>query len=201
MDDKVRQAWEDFLNPDLVRHRLISAALYIAAFESLKDSIVVRIRDFFTHGFDENGDIISPRYKSDVLNNNQNRVLASLFWLKERGAIDETDVAAFERGKSCRNHLAHELYRVLGEHGLPPDFENRFRDMVTLLRKIELWWIVNVEIPINPDLDVNDIDVDGIIPGPVMSLQLLHDIALGSDKQCRFYYDEFLKQSKREDGK
>jgi hypothetical protein len=47
MDPKVRQAWEDFLNPEVTRNRLLAASVYIAAFEALKDSIVGRIRDFF----------------------------------------------------------------------------------------------------------------------------------------------------------
>jgi len=47
MDPKVRQAWEDFLNPEVTRSRPIAASVYIAAFEALKDCIVNRIRDFF----------------------------------------------------------------------------------------------------------------------------------------------------------
>lgn len=29
----------------------------------------------------------------------------------------------------------------------------RFQDTVTLLRKIEVWWVVNLEIATNPDFD------------------------------------------------
>jgi hypothetical protein len=51
--------------------------------------------------------------------------------------------------------------------GLPTDFAERFGDMTTLLDKIERWWIVNVEIPTNPDFDGKheEIDESGIIPG------------------------------------
>jgi len=40
---KVQQTWEDFLNPDVVRPVLISASIYIAGFEALKETIIGRI--------------------------------------------------------------------------------------------------------------------------------------------------------------
>ena len=67
MDAKVQSSWEDFLNPEVIRPVLISASIYIAGFEALKDAIVGRIRDFFWYGFDESGDKIDPRYQSSLL--------------------------------------------------------------------------------------------------------------------------------------
>jgi hypothetical protein len=193
MDPKIQQAWENFLNPEVMRSRLLAASVYIAAFEALKDSIVGRIRDFFLTGFDESGDRVDPEYQSDVLARNRSPVYASLDWLKERNAIDDADVRAFDRVKVCRNTLAHQLFSALGSKGLPPDFEQCFLDMVALLRKIEVWWITNVEIPTSPDYDGSDIDEGGIVPGPIISIQLLDDIALGDEKRSRFYYDEFRR--------
>lgn len=147
MDPNIRQVWENFLNPEVMRSRLLAASVYIATFEALKDSIVGRIRDFFGSGFDESGDRVDPEYQLDVLARNRSPVYASLDWLKERNAIDDTDVHAFDRVKVCRNTLAHQLFSMLASKGLPPDFEQCFLDMVALLRKIEVWWITNVEIP------------------------------------------------------
>lgn len=196
MDPKVKQSWEEFLNPDVTRPRLIAASLYIAAFEALKDSIVGRIRDFFWVGFDEEGDKTDPKYESDVLARNRSAVYASLDWLKEREAIDADDLPTFERVKRCRNKLAHELLSVVGSSGLPTDFDQCFTDMVALLRKVEVWWIVNVEVPTNPDFDgTEEIDEDGIVPGPIMSMQVLMDIALGDEERSRFYYEEFRKRA------
>lgn len=196
MDPKVKQSWEEFLNPEVTRPRLIAASLYIAGFEALKDSIVGRIRSFHWAGFDESGDKIDPKYDSDVLARNKSPAYASLDWLKEHGAIDDADVQTFAHVKRCRNKLAHELLSMIGSEGLPADFDQCFADMVALLRKIEVWWIVNVEIPTNPDFDGSEeIDEDGIVPGPIMSMQLLMEIALGDEERSRFHYEEFRKQS------
>jgi len=196
MDPKVKQSWEEFLNPEVTKPRIIAASIYIAAFEPLRDSIVEHLRMFFWTGFDETGDKIDPKYKTDVFARNKSAVYASLDWLKESGATDDDDIATFERVKRCRNTLAHELLSVLSSKGMPADYEQCFADMVGLLRKIEVWWIVNVKIPTNPDFDGSEeIDEDGIMPGPIMTMRLLMDIALGDEKEARFYYDEFRKRA------
>jgi len=47
MDPNVKHSWEEFLNPEVMRSRLITASIYIAGFEAFKDAVVGRIRDFF----------------------------------------------------------------------------------------------------------------------------------------------------------
>ena len=195
IDPKVRKSWEGFLNPDITRPRILKAAVYIAGFEALKDSIVSGIRDFFWEGFDESGDIVDPKYQSNILTRNRSPVYARLDWLKEMKAIDDGDVSAFNRVKVCRNTLAHKLFTAVAEDGLPGDFEQCFTDMVALLRKIEVWWIVQVDMTTDPDYDGSDIDENKIVPGPVMGMQLLVDIALGDDHQSKFYYDEYRKRT------
>jgi len=195
MDHNVRRSWEEFLNPEVTRPRLIAASIYIAEFEVLKEAIVDRTRDFFWMDFDESGDKIDPRYKSDVLDRKKSPVYASLSWLREMNVINDSDIRVFDRVKACRNTLAHNLFSTLAAEGLPPDFEQRFTEMVELLRKIEVWWIVNFEIPTNPNYDGCDIDEEEIVPGWLASIQLLRDIAFGDEERSRFYYNEFRKHS------
>ena len=66
--------------------------------------------------------------------------------------------------------------------------------MVDLLHKIEKWWIINVEIPTNPDFDGEDIDEDAVVAGRVITLRLLVGIALGAEEESKFYYSEFKKR-------
>ena len=69
MDEKICNSWESLLNPDVLRSNLIMAALYIAAFEVLKSTIVKRIRDFYVTGFDKSvkkdgGRLVDPSSSS-----------------------------------------------------------------------------------------------------------------------------------------
>ncbi len=199
MDEKVKNSWESFLNPDVLRPNLIIAALYIAAFELLKSEIVERIKGFYVTGFDNNvekddGWIVDSEYQTQVLSRNRSKVYASLDWLKESQAIDDRDITVFERAKKCRNDVAHRINQMLSK-GLPTDLPGCFADIAALVDKIGRWWIVNVEIPTNPDFDGEEIDEAGIVPGSTMGLRLLIDIALGSEKESRFYINEFLKRT------
>lgn len=194
MSSKTQTPWETFLNPATLRPTLIAASVYIAVFELLKNAIVDRIKEFYTSGFDQNGWRIDPEYESKVLSKNRSPIYASLEWLKEAQAVDDGDVAAFERVKKLRNELAHGLTGALFQ-GLPDDFAERLSEMVSLLDKIERWWIVNVEIPINPDLKDEEIDETQVIPGPIMGLRLLLDIARGSEEESKKHLEEFIKRT------
>jgi hypothetical protein len=65
-------------------------------------------------------------------------------------AVDEGDIGTFQRIRNLRNTLAHELFSSIASGSLPAEFDERFTEMIELLRKIEVWWITNVEIPTNP---------------------------------------------------
>lgn len=194
MNEDTQQSWEKYLNPEVLRANLIEASIYITAFEMLKETIVERIRDFYFIGFDDTGIKTDPKYYSEVLSENKSPIYASLHWLKQSNAIGDDDILAFERVKQCRNTIVHELNHMLAA-GLPPDLSERFSEIVSLLNKIEKWWIVNVEIPTNPDLAEKEIIEEEIVPGPILGLRMLLDIALGSEEDARFYFNEFRKHT------
>ena len=185
MSDHVRR-WEELLNPEITRERLISASLYISAFEILKQSICDRIRDFYCFGVGVSGDLVDPKYQSEVLSRNRSRLYASLSWLQENDVINANDMESFERVKATRNALAHNLQGlVLGE--LAPNHIQVFPELIRLLRKIETWWLLNVEIPTNPDYDGQEILEDQVMPGPVIMLQLMLDVASGNAEFLAHY--------------
>ena len=196
MSDKSDKAWDDFLNPDVIRPKLIVASLYIAAYEMLSNLIVDRIKSFYTTGFDASGPRIDPKYYVEVRSKNSSPVYASLQWLKESSAIDDSDIAVFGNVKRARNELAHEIMNLLAKE-LPSDLHTRFAEMVSLIEKVEKWWIINVEIPATPDFDGHDIDEKDIICGPVIAIKLLIDVALGSDEDARSHLSEFRKLKPR----
>lgn len=171
--------WERFLDPDVVRPSLFLATMFITTFEILKDSIVDNIRSFYTTGFDEHGPTVESGYQSEVLSKNKSPLYASLQWLCEHGAIDDEDLVTFEKLKNTRNLLAHQLFSVVTGQ-VESAHEVEFDALVALLRKISVWWVVNVEIPTNSDFDAQEIDEEGIVPGAILSLQMLIQVASGN---------------------
>lgn len=171
--------WERFLDPELVRPSLFLATMFITTFEILKDSVADRVRDFYADGWSENGPTVGAGYQQEVLSRNRSALYASLHWLHEHGAIDAADLETFETLKKTRNLLAHQLFAVVTGQA-ESDHSAQFPVLVALLRKVEVWWVVNVEIPINPDFADQEIDEAGIVPAAVLSLQMLIEVASGN---------------------
>ena len=177
--------WEEFLNPSVLRPRLINAAVYISSFELLKERLVNRIREFM-YIADEG----KERYEKEVLSRNRSPVYASLDWLQEMEAITEDDLSTFNEVKKCRNELAHELLDLISGDGLPDEMPVRYADLIALLNKIEMWWIREFEMPVNPDYDGEEIQDKDIHPGPVIGLKILLDVATGSEEESERYLQD-----------
>ena len=161
----------------------------ITAFEILKDSVVDRVRSVYSLGLDGSSETIDPSYQTEVLSRNRSTIYASLDWLREHEVFTQSDLATFETVKAVRNTLAHELHAIATSQVQSTHVES-FQDVVGLLRKVEVWWIVTFEVPSNPDFDDVEIDIDGIVPGPVLSLQLLIEVASGN----KTFYEHFRKR-------
>lgn len=171
--------WERFLDPEVVRPSLFLATMFITTFEILKNLVVDRIRDFYTNGWDETGPIVGPEYQKEVISLNKSLLYASLAWLREHEVLADEDLETFEQLKKTRNQLAHKLFNVVTGQS-DSEHEAQFPILVELLRKIEVWWVLNFEIPTNPDFDGQEIDEKGIVPGAVLSLQMLIEVASGN---------------------
>lgn len=176
----VRSSWERFVDPDQLRTNLIFGSIYVTAFEMLKDAIIDRLKWFYSSGMNEDGPIVDEAYAEKVLSLNKSQLYASLAWLQGMSAIDENDLIAFERIKQWRNLLAHEMMSTIN-HGIDPECKDCLQCMVELLRKVETWWLINVDCSIDSDLCSRNIIETDVLPGSVIALSLMCSIALGDD--------------------
>ncbi|MDH0474467.1 hypothetical protein N7362_06495 [Aeromonas caviae] len=191
MDEKIKSSWERALHPETLKKNIITASIFSMAFEMLKSSIIDKIEAFYTNGLYENRMVVSPEYKEEVLSLNKSPLYASLIWLQDMHAIDDKDLEIFEHIKRCRNTLAHEML-TFASSGVDFNVAEAFEEMISLLRKIEIWWFENVEMAIDPEAYPENLDLELVIPGPVWSLQMLIDVALGPEEEARKYYDHFV---------
>lgn len=180
VDDEIKQAWINFLNPEKLQAHVASISLYVACYEMLKDSIITKIKDFYTNEFIGGMDVVSREYHVRVLSRKSSVLYSSLEWLLEMEAIGEADLICFEKVKACRNDLVHNFHRYIMSMQFPDDFDYCFDSIIVLLNKIEVWWILNLELPINPDLDPEMVDVSQITPGPIMTIQIIREVMSGN---------------------
>lgn len=191
------ERWERFLDPDVVRPSLFMATMFITTFEILKNSIVDRIHDFYSIGWSREGVTVSPTYKAEVLSRDKSPVYASLSWLHENQVIDDNDLKIFDQLKSTRNLVAHQLFDVVTGQVVSNHTE-QFQVLVELLRKIEVWWVVNVELATDPDYADTEIDEEGIVPGAVLSLQMLLEVVSGNTELLEAWRSQRAKGRQHE---
>lgn len=192
--NKHSENWEQFLNPEVLKDKIISASMFLIAHEILIESIIGRIKFFFLDGFYQDSLIISESYVKEVLTLNKSPLYASLEWLKSREVINEADFQKFERIKLVRNSLAHELSSLV-TRGAEFNHVETFGEIIELIRKVEIWWIVNFEIAIDSDFDGKEIDEEGIVPGPILSIQMMLDVLLGNEDLLKKYKEISLSRA------
>lgn len=183
-------SWEKFLHPEALRNNLISAALFISAFEMFRDAVEEKPKTFFSDGFDERGPIINQKYKSEVQSLAKSPFQASLLWLKGMEAFNQDEIDKINEIRRHRNELTHNLVQFVSEHDKNLEI-NLFESLLQLFSKMEKWWFVSFEAAINPDLLPEGSTLDDVVPGPIWSLQLMLDIALGNEPEEGYYYKNF----------
>lgn len=184
--------WADFLNPDVARTRLLRTGLFLVAHKMLLSSVKDCVHHFFSNTWTAvDGWKLSLEYREKVLSldpkGRNDPFRASIAWLRQIEAINDHDETTIRNLTEERNRLAHELRYVLGGT-IKHDFEGLFPKLVSLIIKIDRWWILNVEIETDPNLIGKEFTEHQVIPGSLMLLQDLNQIVLGQDHEAWAFY-------------
>ena len=191
-NDKFRQSWFKFLDPEELKSNLQTASLFITAWELLKDSIISYPRQFFSNTFKDGVWIPSQEYKTEVLSKHKKILIASYLWLMELNVINDNDIEIIKEIVDHRNDITHELPKYLSDS----EFEiniSLFRKIFELISKIDTWWIINVEVAINPDYDGEEINESDVLSGRMITLYLMLEIISGNDSYLQELRKKFNK--------
>jgi hypothetical protein len=186
--------WLKFLDSENLKGNLMFSSLFIASFEAFKDYVVEEVKFFFNSGFSDGEFTFSEDYNTKVKALDKSLLKATLLWLKDLDAIDDNDIQTYNELRQYRNKLSHELMTLLFE-GLPKELPEKFAQLITLRVKIEKWWIMNIEIPTNPDFDATtEVKEEDIMTSSQMFNQLIFDMLSGDEKRASYYQNEFKQR-------
>lgn len=116
--------------------------------------------------------------------------------LEHSGALADDDLDQLREIREHRNFIAHHIPEILGslESEVRSDL---LRAISEIVRKIDLWWIREVEIPTNQNFDAVDpdeIDLGATFSMRMAILDLLLQVADGNDETLRQLYEQFKKR-------
>ncbi len=187
--------FKNILNPNTLKSNLILSSLYITFFESLKDYIVDKVKEFYLTGFDSEGFIYSSEYDEKITSKvtNKNKLLkVSLNWFADCGAVEADRIKEFDELVDYRNFLAHKLSKFIFE-GDSDKLDDKLGKLMKLKVDLDRWWILNIEIPTNPDFDNNNIEEENVISSSEMLYKIIMEVLSGDEESAWKYYEEYEK--------
>lgn len=164
-----------------IQNHLTFMALYIALYENFTATFIDNVKSFLCDLSIEDGE---PHYSetSSYRNKIKNRVVdqkgnkdvlkATMLWLQDMEAMSAQDYADFLEIKSIRNIYAHEMSRLIIE-GVPPNDARWFFKLLNLYRKLDKWWINEIEIPISGIFQSETYDEDGVENLKLLTFELV----------------------------
>lgn len=159
--EKLPQEFEEFLekNPKLkdlfsennkaLEQRIIRCAMFLMAFEVLRNNIIEKVKDFFWEGYSNGKNLYSEKYNNYY--GEKNHFKRACEWFLECQAINEDDMALIKTFNSWRNDIGHELFAVMLDNN-KSELHEIFIQLITKLNfKIDNWWIREIEATIDPE--------------------------------------------------
>jgi len=188
------ESWEKITHPLILRENLMSASVYISAYEMCREFIVSKPKDFFTDIWGTDSKNLRNEYFKDVMSFDNSPLKASLLWFKAQNAINDQDIGNFDKAREHRNEIAHNLPMFISD----PTHEvngHIFNALLEVTQKIGVFWVINYELTISPDYDGQEIDKSGIQIGTIMMIKMLMQIAFGQEPEEGYFYNELKRRT------
>lgn len=188
--------WKNILNEDILKSNINFAALFVLNYECLKDYIITQPRNFYSDVLIKDGELCceeTEEYKKEVRTLGKNIENASLRWFMNADAITQEDYDLYQELRERRNDITHKLLKNLN-NGFGEADVKLYIKLLELYRKIDKWWINEIEIPISGEVMPDEYDPEQVFGGQAMILSMINDIIFDNDKvKYRDLLDELKK--------
>lgn len=177
--------WNNILNEDILKSNISFAALFVLHFECLKDYIITQPKTFYSDVEIKNGKLCceeTEEYKKEVRALEKNIENASLRWFIDADAITQEGYNLYQELRERRNDITHELLKNLNNGFGEADAKLYIR-LLELYRKIDKWWINEIEIPISGEVMPDEYDPEQVSGGQTMILSIINDIIFDNNKE------------------
>ena len=195
---KALEMIENVVTPENLQFTVSFTSLFVLVFECFKDMVIDRPKEFFcTEKIEFKEDKIvyyeTEKYKREVRKLANKPFEASLRWFANHKVITESDVNKVLSIELRRHSFVHELYNVV-HNGISDEDTQLLADLVSIYKKIDSWWIYNVEIDWDEIKDPDNVKQDECISSSLVMIDVMINILLKGEGET---YRECLAQIKK----
>lgn len=154
--------WCNILDEGILKYNVSFAAMFVLNYECLKEYVIGQIREFYSENIHFEDDKMvceeSLSYKREVRTLDKNIENASLKWFIKENVITHEEYEIYQKIRQRRNDITHELLKNLNK-GFNEQDVKLFSALLDMYRKIDKWWINEIEIPISGNEIPDDYDI------------------------------------------
>lgn len=204
----ILQGFENICDKDILQTNLTSMALFIGIYEHLEDTVLEHVEFLLCEEAHVNekgkwkykySEEYIERIKKRIVDEqgNKNELKATMLWFVDEGAITQDDYATFLKLKALRHSFAHEMTKHFWEG---PREENALAivQLMELYRKIEKWWINEIEIPTTKDFPLDDYDREGVTSMALFTFEMMLNVLYGDKSEEYLALIRDLRQEDKE---
>lgn len=202
--DKALKVFENILTKETLQTNISLVALFVLFFETLKDFIIDRPRDFYWHGICDqvNGKLVSKEsdvYKQKVKSLKKKIFPASVRWFQNLGVLSEDDAAIIFKAEKRRNDFVHEFFRTLTE-GWQEEDSILLGEIISLYQRLDSWWVYNIEFDEDEVPNPETVTQEDCYSLSAAILNVIKDMVLGNDKRYSGWLEQMraIAQEQRE---
>ncbi len=179
---KALEMVENVMTPETLQMTVSFTSLFVLVFECFKDMVIDRLKDFYCYStmeFRENKVVYreTEDYKCKVRKLAQKPFEASLRWFLGQEVITQTEFERMLAIELHRNNFVHELYDVV-HNGISEVDVQFLADLLSIYKKIDSWWIYNVEVDWDDIKNPDTVKMDECYSGTLMMIDVMISILL-----------------------
>lgn len=176
--------WCNILDEGILKYNVSFASMFVLNYECLKEYVIGQIRELYSENIHFEDDKMvceeSLSYKREVRTLDKNIENASLKWFIKENVITHEEYEIYQKIRQRRNDITHELLKNLNK-GFNEQDVKLFSSLLDMYRKIDKWWINEIEIPISGNEIPDNYDMENVCGGQAIVLSIINNIVLGNE--------------------
>ncbi len=185
MNTNFLEQLKNLTNKEKIAEDMKFYAMYLLIYERFKNKFVEELKYFLCDISVNNGKLklketLEYQKMKSNKNNKGNIFINTMEWFKNYKVITQEECDLILSAREDRNLIGHELLDLLSNPVKEKMLYN-FISFVNIFKKMDKWWINNIEIPIAGDEIPLNYDSEGVISGDFLLCDILMDTIYGEE--------------------